>query len=83
MLSNTVVRPMMFVGELLPADQETLIHWLGKGRAHFLPAALTMRRAGYVAELAWQRYATGQSDDPATLSPIYLHEPPAPMPAGR
>ena len=81
-VANTVVRPMIFVGELLPVDQEMLIKWIGKGRAHFLPSALTMRRAGYVAELAWKRYAAGQADDPATLSPIYLHEPPAPKSAG-
>ena len=81
-MANTIVRPMIFVGELLPADQETLIQWLGKGRAHFLSSALTMRRAGYVAELAWKRYAAGQADDPATLSPIYLHEPPRPSPRG-
>jgi tRNA threonylcarbamoyladenosine biosynthesis protein TsaB len=81
-MANTIVRPTIFVGEVLPADQETLIQWLGKGRAHFLPSALTMRRAGYVAELAWKRYSAGQADDPVTLSPIYLHEPPAPKPAG-
>ncbi len=77
-LAQTVVRPTMFVGELLPADRELLVQWCGRGRVHLLPPALTMRRAGYIAELAWQRLAAGQADDPATLSPIYLHEPPLP-----
>ena len=77
---------MIFVGELLPADQETLISWAGRPRAHFLPPALTMRRAGYLAELAWKRFAAGEADDPATLSPIYLQEPDGtfgPGPSGR
>jgi tRNA threonylcarbamoyladenosine biosynthesis protein TsaB len=74
-LANTVVRPLMFVGELTGADQETLISWAGGARANFLPAALTMRRAGYLAELGWRRFEVGESDDPASLSPIYLQQP--------
>jgi len=27
----------------------------------------------YLAELAWKRWKAGQVDNPATLSPIYLH----------
>ncbi|MBM4460259.1 MAG: tRNA (adenosine(37)-N6)-threonylcarbamoyltransferase complex dimerization subunit type 1 TsaB [Chloroflexi bacterium] len=81
-LAAEAARPMMFVGELLPADQQTLIAQLGRPRASFLPAALTMRRAGYLAELAWKRFVAGEADDPATLSPIYLHEPPKPRGAG-
>lgn len=38
-----------------------------------VPAAQRLRRAGYLAELAWQRLAQGERDDPATLQPIYLH----------
>jgi tRNA threonylcarbamoyladenosine biosynthesis protein TsaB len=77
-MAGMIVRPVIFVGELVRDDQEMLLQALGKVRANFLPSALTMRRAGYVAELAWQRYAAGQADDPVTLSPIYLHELPAP-----
>lgn len=77
-VAQTIFRPTMFVGELLASDRETLIQWCGRGRAHFLSSALSMRRAGYLAELAWTRHIAGQADDPATLSPIYLHEPPAP-----
>jgi tRNA threonylcarbamoyladenosine biosynthesis protein TsaB len=73
-LANTVVRPMMFVGELTGADQETLISWAGRPRVNFLPAALTMRRGGYLAELGWARFGAGDSDDPASLSPIYLQQ---------
>jgi len=38
------------------------------------PAA-SLRRAGYLAELGWARLAAGQTDDPATLTPIYLQTP--------
>ena len=71
-LANTVVRPLMFVGEVTGADQETLISWAGRPRVNFLPAALTMRRGGYLAELGWTRFGAGESDDHASLSPIYL-----------
>ena len=74
-LANTVVRPMMFVGEVSTADRETLISWAGRARANFLPSALSLRRAGYLAELGWRRFDAGESDDPASLSPIYLQQP--------
>jgi tRNA threonylcarbamoyladenosine biosynthesis protein TsaB len=32
-----------------------------------------MRRPGFLAELAWQRWKSGSVDDAITLSPIYLH----------
>lgn len=77
-MAMTIVRPTVFVGELMGSDQETLVQWLGHARAHFLPPALSMRRAGYLAELGWKRFVNGEADDPATLSPIYLHEPAPP-----
>jgi hypothetical protein len=44
---------------------------LGK-EAAIAPASAALRRAGYLAELALQRAARGESDDPATLQAIYL-----------
>ncbi len=35
------------------------------------PAA-SLRRAGYLAELAWARWQNNERDDPTTLAPIYL-----------
>jgi tRNA threonylcarbamoyladenosine biosynthesis protein TsaB len=35
--------------------------------------SLAMRRPACLAELAWERFRRGESDDLATLSPIYLH----------
>jgi len=40
-----------------------------------LPAAWCLRRAGFLAELGWQRLKDGRADDPATLTPIYLQYP--------
>ena len=38
---------------------------------------MNMRRASYLAEIAQARLASGASDDPSTLVPIYLQQPPA------
>ncbi len=44
------------------------------------PGVVSLRRAGYLAEIAWQRINAGQTDDPHTLTPIYLHQPGVPHP---
>jgi len=35
--------------------------------------AHSLRRPAFLAELAWERWQRGLLDDPATLSPTYLH----------
>ncbi len=40
-----------------------------------LPPARCLRRAGFLAELAWERLRRGETDDPATLAPLYLQFP--------
>ncbi len=47
---------------------------------HVLPAAVSLRRAGYLAQVAWARLIAGQTDDPHTVVPIYLHQPGVPHP---
>lgn len=37
--------------------------------------AFNVRRAGFLAELAWMRLQAGRADDPATLQPLYLRKP--------
>jgi tRNA threonylcarbamoyladenosine biosynthesis protein TsaB len=37
-----------------------------------LPPAFSLRRAGFLAEIAWQRIQAGRIDDVAALQPIYL-----------
>lgn len=45
-----------------------------------VPAAVALRRAGFLAEIAWTRIRTRQTDDPASVTPIYLHQPGVPHP---
>lgn len=41
-------------------------------RVTLLPPTRSLRRAGFLAELAWERLRRGETDDPATMAPIYL-----------
>ncbi len=68
--------PTLFAGEVLPATRAALVSQLGEW-AHFVSPALTLRRASYLAEIAWPRWLAGECDDLASLAPIYLHELPA------
>ncbi|CAG1014014.1 MAG: tRNA (adenosine(37)-N6)-threonylcarbamoyltransferase complex dimerization subunit type 1 TsaB [Anaerolinea sp.] len=40
----------------------------------------SLRRAGVLAALAWQRLGAGDPGDPALVLPIYLHQPGVPHP---
>jgi tRNA threonylcarbamoyladenosine biosynthesis protein TsaB len=70
-LSERIQSPTMICGELTEEERRLL----GRKRKNVILAspALSLRRPSYLAELAWQRWQAGQVDDPATLSPIYLH----------
>ncbi|MFQ6101060.1 MAG: tRNA (adenosine(37)-N6)-threonylcarbamoyltransferase complex dimerization subunit type 1 TsaB [Anaerolineae bacterium] len=72
-LAEETTCPTLFCGEIDPAGAETLAT-LGE-LAVLLPAAARLRRAGFLAELAWRRLDQGEADDPATLIPIYLQYP--------
>ena len=65
--------PTLFCGEIDPAGADALAS-LGE-LAVLLPAAARLRRAGFLAEVAWRRLKRGETDDPATLTPIYLQVP--------
>jgi tRNA threonylcarbamoyladenosine biosynthesis protein TsaB len=58
-------------GEFSESEQQTVKRRLGD-RVQLLPPAFSLRRAGFLAEIAWQRIQAGQIDDPAALQPIYL-----------
>jgi tRNA threonylcarbamoyladenosine biosynthesis protein TsaB len=62
----------LFAGEIDAALRQLIESTLDSA-AVLLPAAAHLRRAGYLAELGWQRLVRGDRDDPATLAPIYLH----------
>lgn len=62
---------IMFCGDIHGDVQAGLEHALGD-QAHFPTPAANLRRPSFLAELAWQRFQEGNTDDRATLEPIYL-----------
>jgi len=72
-LVEEMASPTLFCGEVDLVGAEALAT-LGE-LAVLLPAAARLRRAGFLAELAWRRLNRGEVDDPATLTPIYLQYP--------
>ena len=72
-LVEETTSPTLFCGEVNPAGAEALAT-LGE-LAVLLPAAARLRRAGFLAEVAWRRLSRGETDDPVTLTPIYLQHP--------
>jgi len=70
-LSRKLTDPTQVCGELTAEERRSL----ARKRKNVLLAspAASVRRPSYLAELAWRRWEAGQVDDPATLSPFYLH----------
>jgi tRNA threonylcarbamoyladenosine biosynthesis protein TsaB len=70
-LTQKIQSPTWICGELSEAERRLL----ARKRKNVVLAspALSLRRAGYLAELGWQRWQAGQVDNPTELSPIYLH----------
>lgn len=62
--------PVVVTGDLDAAAREALAA-AGEGIEVVTPATAT-RRAGYLAELAWERLAREGGADPAAVEPIYL-----------
>jgi tRNA threonylcarbamoyladenosine biosynthesis protein TsaB len=86
-LCAEIDQPTIFAGELDAAAITAIENQLGR-LASIAPPATSLRRAGYLAELAWQRAQQGPPDDLATLQAIYLQMPTSggprrtPAPAG-
>jgi tRNA threonylcarbamoyladenosine biosynthesis protein TsaB len=70
-LSQRITRPTIVCGELTEAERQAL----ARKRKNVILAspARSLRRPGYLAELAWRRWQAGQVDNPVTLAPLYLH----------
>ncbi len=64
----------VFCGEHLPEVAEELKTRLGE-LARIPPTSALLRRSGHLVELGWHRLAAGDSDDLATLQPVYLRAP--------
>ncbi len=68
-LAEKIVPPALVVGEL-DAVGRTALRPLGENL--FFPSpACHLRRAGFLADLAWQRWRAGAQSDPAALVPLY------------
>jgi tRNA threonylcarbamoyladenosine biosynthesis protein TsaB len=72
-LVEETTSPTLFCGEIDPVGADAL-GTLGE-LGVLLPAATRLRRAAFLAEIAWQRLNRNEIDDPATLAPIYLQHP--------
>jgi tRNA threonylcarbamoyladenosine biosynthesis protein TsaB len=64
----------LFCGEIDAALARGILQELGE-RVLISSPAMNSRRAGYLAELAWARFQRGESDDTASIAPMYTpHE---------
>lgn len=61
-----------FTGEISP-EAAKLIRSSRKP-FYMVPAAASVRRAGYLAEIGWQRLRQGLVDDSSSLAPFYLRD---------
>ena len=70
-LSRQIVKPTLVCGELSQEERRLL----ARKRKNVILAtpSQSLRRPSFLAELAWNRWQSGQLDDPNTLAPIYLH----------
>jgi tRNA threonylcarbamoyladenosine biosynthesis protein TsaB len=73
-LCRQITEPVLFCGELDNDATAQIRQHLTLEVSVVTPAA-SLRRAAFLAELGWERLERGDSDDPATLSPIYLYNP--------
>ena len=67
-LSASIDESALVIGEMDAAGQTLL-----RARPHITlpPPAYHLRRAAFLADLAWERLRQGQTDDPTTLQPLY------------
>jgi tRNA threonylcarbamoyladenosine biosynthesis protein TsaB len=69
-LVKTITVPTLIAGEL-SEDARSVLGRRWKNAIIAQPARC-LRRAGFLAELAWERLMSDRVDDPVTLAPIYL-----------
>lgn len=63
--------PTLFAGEIDAAGTKALRR--RRSKVYLLSPASGLRRAGFLAEIAWERFKKSRMDDPATLAPIYTN----------
>lgn len=67
--------PVLVAGEVSAALAERLAAGPGGENVAIASLAASLRRAGYLAEIAWERAQGGRYDDVDALTPIYAHSP--------
>ncbi len=65
-LLASITEPALLVGEIEAAELPP------RTPIVLPPPAYHLRRAGFLADLAWVRLRNGQIDDPTTLQPLYV-----------
>lgn len=70
-LCDRVTSPALVCGELTAAERSMITE--KNPNIHMVSAAQSLRRPACLAEIGWRRWQANQVDDPASLSPIYLH----------
>lgn len=73
-LRSEIAEKTVLCGELTSALEEDLRRSLGT-LAMIPHRSARLRRAGNLAALGWARLRRGDTDDPATLQPIYMRRP--------
>jgi len=73
-LCQQIQQQTIFCGEIPPDIMGELRQNLGE-QAIIPQGAVRLRRAGFLAMLAWQKLSTGEHDDLLTLQPLYLRPP--------
>ncbi len=72
-LANQPEETFTIAGEI-SAEAARAIRAAGR-QLQLAPPSRSTRRAGCLAEIAWQRLRKGQPDNARTLAPVYLNEP--------
>ena len=75
-LKDEIESPSILCGEFTAEE----IQKIKNENIHLASPAQSVRRPAVLAELAWARWQAGETDDEASLAPIYLHtegSPPA------
>ena len=67
--------PVVLTGEISADLTEHLLQLPQAGNIAISSLSASIRRAGYLAELAWQRQQKGEVDDLDSISPAYLQQP--------
>jgi tRNA threonylcarbamoyladenosine biosynthesis protein TsaB len=70
-LVQRIETPTVVCGEFTEEERKLLSH--KHPEIQLASPAWSLRRPSFLAELAWKRWQSGKTDDPASLAPIYLH----------